>query len=207
MGITLFIIIGTALVSIGAFNNQEMFNNFKFNAYAINKNKQWHRFISYGLIHADWVHLIINMFVLWSFGNIVEQYFNHYFGFKGRLFFLLLYLGGLVLSTVYSYEKHKKNAYYNAVGASGAVAAVLFASIILHPTGGVGLLFLPDNLRLPAPAFGILYLVFSAYMAKRGRDNIGHDAHFFGAIFGVIFVILLKPVLFSHFVKQLQFLF
>lgn len=205
MNLTIIIIIITAFVSITAFSNQQLFNNLKFNAYAIKKNKQWYRFISYGLIHADWGHLIINMLVLWSFGDLVEQYFNVYFGLKGKLLFLILYILGIVLSTIYSYEKHKDDAYYNAVGASGAVSAVLFASIILHPTGKIMLLFFP--VPIPAPIFGILYLVYSAYMARRGKDNIGHDAHFFGAIFGVLFLAVIKPALFIHFINQLQTIF
>lgn len=205
MNLTLIIIIITAFISITAFNNQELFNKLKFNAYAINKSKQWYRFLSYGVVHADWGHLIINMLVLWSFGDLVELYFNAYFGIKGKLFFLLLYILGIALSTTYSYEKHKKNAYYNAVGASGAVSAVLFASIILHPTGSIMLLFFP--VPIPAPVFGLLYLIYSAYMARRGNDNIGHDAHFFGAIFGVLFILVLKPALFIHFFYQLQTIF
>jgi membrane associated rhomboid family serine protease len=205
MNITLFIIIITSLISITAFGNNELFNKLKFNAYAIHNHKQWFRFITYGLVHAGWAHLVINMLVLYSFGDLVEQYFSYYFAAKGMLFYLLLYIGGIILSTVYAYEKHKGDAYYNAVGASGAVSAVLFASIILHPTGKIMMLFFP--VPIPAPIFGILYLVFSAYMARRGDDNIGHDAHFFGAIFGILFLAVLKPELFIIFMQQVKNIF
>lgn len=197
----LYLIIGvTVLISLLAFNNPELFDRLKFNAYAIKHHKQGWRFFSYGLIHAGWAHLLINMLVLYSFGDSVEYAFKYYFGFKGILFFLLLYVGGILFSVLFDFRKHKDDIYYNAVGASGAVAAVLFASILIDPTNDVVLLFLP--IPIPSPIFGVLYLVYSAYMSKRAQDNIGHSAHFWGAIFGIVFTIVLKPELVNMFLRQ-----
>ena len=134
---TIFLIALTVLISILAFNRRDIFDKLKFNAYYIHKDKDWYRFLSYGLVHAGWTHLLINMFVLYSFGEIVEQLFFYYFEFKGYVYFLLLYLGGIGFSTLFDYGKYKNDIYYNAVGASGAVSAVVFASILLYPAGKI----------------------------------------------------------------------
>ena len=201
MLITYIIIIFTASVSIPAFTNHELFAKMRFNAYIIKEKKQWYRFFSYGLLHANWMHLIFNMYVLYSFGEPVEYIMKYYFGLQGNLYYALLYIGAIFISVVPSFEKHKHDIWYNAVGASGAVSAVVFSSIIFMPTSKIGFIFLP--IPIPAAIFGILYLVYSAYMAKRGTDNIGHDAHFWGALFGVVFTIAIKPELALLFVQQL----
>jgi membrane associated rhomboid family serine protease len=200
MNLTIVIIIITAVTSFIAFSNQPAFYKMKFNAYLIHHNRQWHRFFTYALIHADWMHLLVNMFVLWSFGSLVEQLFQVHFAERATFYYLLLYVGGVLFSTLPSYGKHKNNDFYNAVGASGAVSAVLFSSIIMYPQGTIIFLFLP--FPIPAWIFGILYLVYSAYMAKRGSDNIGHDAHFWGAVYGVVFTIALNPSFFPEFFRN-----
>ena len=199
------IIILTALISIYALYNAQIFDRMKFNAYAIRHQGQGWRFFTYGLIHADWVHLFINMFVLYSFGKAVIDAYHFYFDTKGYLFYLLLYVGGIVFSVLFDYGKHKDDPYYNAVGASGAVSAVLFASILMYPTGKIYLFPIP--FPLPSVVFGVLYLVYSAVMARRAKDNIGHNAHFWGAVYGIIFTVVLKPVLVISFWKQLMGLF
>ncbi len=191
----------TVAVSVAAFSNRDITARLQFNAYLVQNRRQWYRFLSYGLVHADWVHLFINMFVFYSFGRIVIQYYDYFFGLQGWLYFALLYIGGLAFSVVADYGKHKENFYYNAVGASGAVSAVVFASIIFQPMGKIYLFFIP--IGIPAFIFGILYLVFSAYMAKRSQDNIGHDAHFWGAVFGFVFTILLDFDLLPRFFNQI----
>jgi len=191
MTITWIIIILTALVSIPAFSNAELFSRLRFNPYIIKETKQWYRFLSYGLLHADWTHLAMNMFVLYSFGEQVEMF--------------MLYVGAVVISVIPSFEKHKNDSWYNAVGASGAVSAVVFSSIIFLPNSKIIFLLLP--FPIPSVVFGILYLIYSAYMAKKGKDNIGHDAHFWGALFGAIFTIALKPELALLFLKQLSEIF
>ena len=201
MIVTYVIIAISVITSLVAFNRPDIFDKLKFNAYAINKHKEWYRFFSYGLIHADYMHLFINMFVFYSFGGIVESVFQIYFDSQATLFYILLYVGGIAFSSLWDFGKYKNNSYYNAVGASGAVSAILFSSIILYPQGRIFLFFIP--IGIPAPIFGILYLAYSAYMAKKGTDNVGHSAHFWGAIYGVVFTIALKPSLVIMFFNNL----
>ncbi len=201
MIVTYVIIAISVITSLVAFNRPDIFDKLKFNAYAINKHKEWYRFFTYGIIHADYMHLFINMFVFYSFGGIVESVFQIYFDSQATLFYILLYVGGIAFSSLWDFGKYKNNSYYNAVGASGAVSAILFSSIILYPQGKIFLFFIP--IGIPAPIFGILYLAYSAYMAKKGTDNVGHSAHFWGAIYGVVFTIALKPSLVITFFNNL----
>ena len=201
MIVTYILIFITSAISVFALNNEELFSKLKFNAYDVKHNNQWYRFFTYGFLHAGYLHLFINMLVLYSFGNIVETFFYHYFPEKSVFYYLLLYGGGLILSIVPAFGKHKNDVFYNAVGASGAVSAIVFSSIILYPAGKIFLFFIP--IPIPAPVFGVLYLAYEYYMAKNGRDNIGHDAHLWGAIFGIIFTIALKPGLVMLFLHQI----
>jgi membrane associated rhomboid family serine protease len=198
MSITLIIIALTALVSIGAFNQRELMYRYQFNAYSIKHSRQWYRFFTYAFLHADWMHLIFNMMTLYFFGNYVQHGYESYFGESGTLYFALLYVGGIFFSTIYSFEKNKDNHHYNAVGASGAVSSVLFSHILFNPLSTIYIYFIPG----PAIGFGVIYLLFSAYMSKKGGDNIGHDVHFWGAIYGFFFPILLKPSLLLEFIEN-----
>jgi membrane associated rhomboid family serine protease len=202
--ITYVIIALTCLVSISAFSNRDVFNKALFNPYIINQNREWYRFFSHALVHADWIHLFFNMYALYLLGLRVEKYYFPLLFESGRgmLNYLLLYLGGTVVSAFPSFEKHKHNSYYSAVGASGAVSAVIFSAILIDPLNtDIRLIFLP----FPIPSFilGAAYLTYSWYMAKRGKDNIGHDAHFWGAVFGLVITGIMKPVLFVNFVHQI----
>ena len=201
MSLTLLIIIVTAAISLLALNNQELFSKLKFNAYDAKHTNHWYRFFTYGLVHADLIHLFVNMLVLYSFGRIVESFYALYFPLKGSFYFILLYFGGIILSIVPAFGKHKNDVFYNAVGASGAVSAVLFASILLYPAGKIMLFFIP--IPIPAPLFGVLYIAYEYYMGKRGGDNIGHDAHLWGALFGLVFTLALKPGLLGMFMQQI----
>lgn len=197
----LIIILLTSVISFLAFSNRMLFDRLKFNAWYIHHDREWYRLFSYSLVHADWGHLLINMFVLWSFSSVVMQFFDRDFGQVAGYYFLLLYIGGVLFATLWDFAKNRKNIYYNAVGASGAVAAVVFASIILNPNGRIFMFFIP--IGIPSWLFGIFYLAYSVYMGKRGQDNIGHNAHFFGAIFGIIFTLLINPDYLRLFYNQL----
>jgi membrane associated rhomboid family serine protease len=199
--ITYIIIFITILVSIIAMDKHSLKNKLMFNAYMINHRKEWYRFFSNGLIHADWMHLAFNMYALYIFGRTTEAGYLYEFENRGFLFFILLYVGGLAMSSLYSYERYKNDIYYNALGASGAVSAVVFASIILSPNTKLLFLFLP--VPIPAYLFGLIFLAIEYYLGKRSRDNIGHDAHFWGAVFGAVFTIILKPSLLSDFIQQI----
>lgn len=207
MSVTIFIIILTALVSIPAFNNSNLFNKLKFNAYMTYHKKEWYRLFSHGLLHANWEHIIFNMLTLYFFGDNVEMVMEAFYNVKmfpipGKLMFLLFYISAIGIASIASLIKHKNNHYYNAVGASGAVSAILFAAIFFDPWRGVMLFLIP--IPIPGFIFGALYLVYSHYMGRRGMDNIGHDAHFWGAIYGFAFPMLWKPELFQYFIDQLM---
>ena len=201
MIINFIIIAATVITSIMAWNNADLFYKLKFNPFLANERKEYWRLVSYGLIHADWLHLAINMFVLYSFGNVVIQYFDFLFPGKSIFFYLILYIGGLAISVAPAFGKHKNNSMYNAVGASGAVSAVLFSSIVFSPMNKIYLFPIPFG--VPAVVFGILYLIYSAYMNKKAKDNVGHDAHFWGGIYGFLLTFALKPDLFSHFINEI----
>jgi membrane associated rhomboid family serine protease len=198
-----FIIIGiTVLVSIAAMQNETLKNKMMFNAYMIHHRKEGYRFISNGLIHADWLHLCFNMYALWMFGRGVEEMYGNVYGGKGPFFFILLYVGALVMSSLYSYEKNKNNIYYNALGASGAVSAVVFAFIVLNPTARLGFMFIP--VPIPAYLFGLILLGIEHYLSRRGNTGIAHDAHFWGSVFGALFTLALKPSLAIEFMHKIQ---
>lgn len=203
MSITIIIVFITALVSITAFNNTTLFDRLKLFPSAMGSGKDAYRIASYALIHADWLHLAVNMYVLYNFGeNGTEAMYRLAFGAKGVLFFILLYIGGVVTSVIPSYEKHKHNFGYTAVGASGAVSAVVFAFILFNPLQSFYFIFVP--FPIPAYIFGALYMGISYYLAKQNKGNIGHDAHFFGALFGIMFTILLDKNIAIRFVELLK---
>ena len=140
------------------------------------------------------------MYVLYSFGNAVEYFYGKHFGSNAIWFYMLLYAGGLIVSDIPTFLKHQHNVSYRGLGASGAVSSVLFASILFAPTMQLGLFFV---IPMPAIVLGVGYLVYSAYMSKNRRDNINHDAHFYGAVFGFFFTWLLKPSLMSDFFDKI----
>lgn len=198
--ITLIIIAITAITSIRAFSDQELYSKFIFAPNYMSRNKEWHRFFTYGLLHGDWAHLIFNMFAFYSFGSIVENVFNELYPGFGNFIFIALYVTALPLSSLVDYFQHRNNSRYLAVGASGAVSAVIFSSILIYPNGGI--MIFPIPFSIPAYIFGPLYLAFCVYMAKNANDNIGHVAHFYGAIYGLIFTIIAIPGILSHFISQ-----
>jgi membrane associated rhomboid family serine protease len=196
-----FIIIGiTSLISYLAFQNPVLMEKLQFNASQVVHQKQYYRLFSHAFIHVNWTHLIVNMLVLYFFGRNVEVYFSYYFGAKAGFYFILLYLGGILVSNTWSLIKHKDNYYYNAVGASGAVSAILFTSIFFSPWE---LLYLFAIVPIPGIVFGVGYLLYSYQMSKRKTDNVAHDAHFLGAVFGFVFPIILQPNLFVRFIEML----
>jgi membrane associated rhomboid family serine protease len=191
--ITLIILILTCIISFTAFSNQRIIDDLIFYPPAITNRNQWYRFITNGFIHADLGHLAFNMFSLYMFGEFVEKYFVFMFSGQGKIMYLLMYLSALLICLLPTYFKNRNNYQYRSLGASGAVSAVVFAGIFLEPTIKIGLLFVPPV--IPGFVFGPLYLALSAYMSKRGGDNINHSAHFWGAVWGVVFVIIASKFL------------
>lgn len=198
--ITIMLAIIISLVSILSFSNREVVRQFQFNAFQIVHKNQYYRLLSHVLIHANWEHLLVNMIVLWSFGSVVEHFFQMNFGANSRYYYLLLFVGSALVSVIWSLIKERNNPYYNAVGASGAVSAVLFAAIFFNPWESV---YFFGILPIPGIIFGVLYLYYSYYMSRKKLDNIGHEAHFLGAIAGFCMPILLRPSLFLEFVNML----
>lgn len=198
MMITYLIIGLTVIVSYICFNNRELFIKLALIPYLAVKKNEWYRIITHGFVHADFTHLLVNMFTYWSFGTYIEHAFR-YMGF-GNGGYLGLYFGGMIAASIPDLVKHHNNPDYISIGASGAVSAILFSAIFLDPWSKV-LLF--AALPIPGILFGALYLIYCQYMNKRGGDNINHNAHFYGAIYGFIYPALLDSSLittfFSHF--------
>lgn len=202
MSLTLVIIAVTCLISFQAFNNLDMKRMLVHNPYLENHKKEYYRLLTHGFIHGDQMHLFVNMFVLWGFGTSVENQFLSMFGpVQGRIIFLLMYLITIVAASLSTHFKHKDNPHYSALGASGATSGIMFSFIIFQPWATL-LLFLV----IPCPAIiaAVLYLVYSSWASKKSRDNIGHEAHFYGAVFGFLFTIAVAPEQILEFVERLK---
>lgn len=186
--ITIILVIITALVSFRGFSNQKVIDDLIFYPPAVTQRKQWYRFFTCGLIHADAAHLIFNMLSLYLFGRFVEAKFIEIFGEAGKWYYLVLYISALFVSLLPTYLKHKNDPNYKSLGASGAVSAVVFAGLMVAPGIEVGFFIIPPI--IPGFIFGPLYLLISIYLDKRGGGNINHSAHIWGAVYGVLFVIV-----------------
>jgi len=203
MSITLAIIGVTVLVSLAALNNAALFEQLLFQPFAIHERREWYRFLTHAAVHGSIMHLLVNMYVLWMFGSAVEQAYGQITGADPWLPYLILYIGGVIFSALPGYYKHRHDPAYRAVGASGATSAVVFSFILLHPDTKLMLIFLP--IPLAAWIFGGLYLFYEWYMSKRGRDGIAHDAHYFGALYGIAFTAMLQPASVPHFFNTVGF--
>jgi len=186
MSLTLIIIIVTVLISIAAFNNDDLYNRLILWPRRMDNPAEYYRLLTSGFIHADWPHLFFNMLTLYFFGREVEGAF----AVIGQpLLFIVLYLAGIVVSSLPSFMKNRNNSYYRSLGASGGVAAVLFAFVYFAPWQQIYVWFIP----IPGILAGVGYLIYSATMSRKGKGNINHDAHFWGAIFGFFFTLLVSP--------------
>jgi len=203
MKMTYILILATILFSVAGFNNRQVFDQYKFNAFMVYKRKEWYRLLSHGFLHLDWMHLFVNMLVLYFFGCNLEEYFSMYESIGvitfSTTYYLLLYITAIVASSLYSLHKYRNDHSYNAIGASGAVSAILFATIFFDPWAKIYVLF---SLPIPGFIYGLLYLAYSQYMGRKRIDNIGHDAHFYGAIYGFLFPLIIGVPL-SHFLAVL----
>ncbi len=199
VSLTLIIILITIGISIHSFSNPDTKYKLMFIPFNIKHRKnQSYRFVSHIFIHADWMHLIFNMYVLYIFGNLVEDIFLQLdYGIVGYLNYGFLYFGGALFATIIPFARNRDNPNYLSLGASGAVSAIVFSSIILAPQIEIGLIFLP---KIPGYLFGILYIAFEYYMDKRGNSGIAHDAHLGGAVFGIVYVIATKFNQFEAFI-------
>lgn len=191
--ITLVILLLTCVISFTAFSNEKITNELIFYPTAVTNHNQWYRFITCGFIHADIMHLAFNMYTFYLFGNMVERAFGEIFGDAGKALYIIMYIASLVVCLLPTYFKHKDDYHYRSLGASGAVSAVIFAGIFLYPTMGLGIFPIP--VTVPAFIFGPVYLLISAYFAQKGHGNINHSAHIWGALFGIIFLLITSQFL------------
>jgi membrane associated rhomboid family serine protease len=192
MSLVLIIIGITVLISFSADKNPEMKERLLFDPYKIKHNSEYHRLISSIFIHADLNHLVFNMISLYFLGELFEKQLLSIYGVQlGSVQFILLYLVGGVAAEIFPYIKHQDNHYYRSLGASGAVSAVIFATIFWNPTLPLMLLFIP--IPIPAYIFGPIYLAIEYFAMRKGGTNIAHDAHIGGAFFGILFVLLIDP--------------
>jgi membrane associated rhomboid family serine protease len=183
--ILIAIIAINVLISYKGFNDLSFFRKYEFHVGSIRSGEQI-RMISSGFLHADLTHLIFNMLTLWFFAPVVSSYL-------GNFSFGLIYFGSLIFGSLLTMVFHKNDYGYRAVGASGAVTGVLYSAILLQPDMMLGIFFI---IPIPAYLFGILYLLYSIYGMKAKNDNIGHTAHFGGAIGGYLITLIKDPQLF-----------
>lgn len=191
----------TIAASFLAWNQTELFGKLMMNPYAISHKKQYYRFLTSGLIHQDHMHLLLNMFSFYFFGLAIERVFREVYGDLGGAYYVLLYVIAIVVSDIPTYFKNKNNPRYNSLGASGAVSAVIFAFIIFQPLQEICLYI---ALCMPGFIMGTLYIAFSYYQGRKANDNINHDAHLYGALFGLVFCIITYPASIPQFYDQIR---
>lgn len=188
------IFVFTIITSLYAFYDNSLYGKFMLHPYSVSKGKNVFTLISSGLIHADWMHLAFNMFTFFAFAFTLESL-------MGSWRFGLLYFVCLILSDIPTVYKYKDSFNYNSLGASGAISGVLFSYILFNPMAKLYIMFIP--IGIPAVVFGFLYLIYCAYASKNSRDGINHDAHFYGALTGLIFTIIFVPGIIQNFITVL----
>lgn len=201
--ITFSLIAINVIISLIGFSNADFLDKTIMWPYQIKRGKQYFRFITSGFIHADFVHLLFNMFSFYFFGRAIEYYFAEY-GLGGNISYLLLYFLGLIIADIPSYIKNQDNYNYKALGASGAVSAVIFACILFNPWGTILIYFIP----MPFIVFAFVYLGYCIYMSKKNIGHVNHDAHLWGSLFGLVFTAILiaalAPQMFPAIIEELS---
>jgi membrane associated rhomboid family serine protease len=200
MTLTLTIIIITCLVSFTTFYNPEKLYDLSLRPYMVTERKQYYRLLTCGLVHADFMHLGFNMFSLYFCGRFIEAQFMQMF--DSKAYYLIFYILGIVLSGIPTVIRQRNNPDYSAVGASGAVSAVIYATVLFAPWANIYVFFF----KMPLIVYAVLYLGLTAYLDKRqaAGDNINHSAHLWGAIFGLLFPIVFRPQVLGDFLYMLQ---
>ncbi|MEO6171497.1 MAG: rhomboid family intramembrane serine protease [Arenimonas sp.] len=193
----LIIIVLTCVISYTAFNNSKLMADWILSPYKVKRDRQYYRYITYGFLHADGMHLLFNMITLYFFGRVMEGFYTSELGPFG---YVLFYLGGIIVSVLPSATQHQKDPAYATLGASGAVSAVLFAYILFEPWTTLLIFFVP----CPAIIYAVLYVAYSIWLDKKGGDNVNHSAHLWGAAYGVAATLVIQPSVLSHFINQLM---
>lgn len=195
---TIALIIVTVLISLAAFSDERLLNRLILWPRRMENSKEYYRLLTSGFVHLDTTHLLFNMFTLYFMGSVVERSYEE--NGLSPWVYIFLYLSAIVIASLPSYLKNRKNPYYRSLGASGGVAAVIFSSIYFQPWQKIIIWFLP----VYSIVFAVLYLAFSYFMGKRKRDNINHDAHFWGAVYGFLFTALVEPHHGMTFINEIQ---
>lgn len=196
--ISIIIIIITCLISYSALQNYDQLSKLALQPYMVKHYKQYYRFITSGFVHADFGHLLFNMLTLYFFGRFIEDVFMQLF--HNKLVYIIYYVLGIIVANIPSYIKNRNNSNYSSLGASGAISAIVFTAIIVNPWASIYLFF---AIKMPAVIYGVLFLGISAYMSRKGGGNINHDAHLWGAVFGIIFPLLFHPELGTNFIYMI----
>ena len=199
MPIATYIIVGiTVLVSFYAFKDQTIFHHYRHYPYAEKRNKEYLRFLTSGFLHGSQTHLLVNMYMLYMFGSIGERIYQQFFGSTmGSLLFALMYLTCIIAADLPTFLKHRDNPNFASIGASGAVSGAIFLYIFTFPWDTLLLFFI---IPVPAIILGIGYLIYSSWASKNTKDMIDHDAHFYGAIYGIIFTLIVHPSSWNRFI-------
>ena len=201
MTITLVLVIITCLVSLACFNNQHLFNQLKHYPVVEASRGEYYRWLTSGFVHGDFMHLFINMFVLHEFGRTIESYLSFHFGqTAGGILYVFSYLMIIVLGDIPTYFKNRENPHFASVGASGGVSGIIFMFILLKPWSMLGLFAV---IPVPAIVFGLLYLWYSTWASKNQNGNIDHEAHFYGAVAGVLIAVVSRPQIIAEFIQKL----
>ncbi len=182
------------VLSLMAFYNERMYSEFMLHPYSVARGQKLWTVITSGFIHRDWSHLLFNMLSFYFFAFQLEAILGHWQ-------FALLYMASLILSDLPTVGKHKDDYWYHSLGASGAISAVVFSYILFNPL--TKMIIFPIPIPIPALLYGVVYLVYCAYASRQSRDSINHDAHFFGAISGIMITILLYHDVVPLFLRQL----
>jgi len=180
----MLLIASVVIVSVLGWIVKPMRRALILNPYRVRKNWEVHRLLTAGWLHTDAAHLIFNMLTLYFFADDAMRVL-------GGTTFLALYISAVIMAFVPSTLRHMQNPNYNSLGASGAVSAVMFSAILLNPKLQLYVMFIP--IPVPGILFAVGYLVYSVWHARRGGDNVNHDAHFFGAIYGALFTYVFEP--------------
>ena len=196
ISLTIVLVVATVAVSWAAFNNSRLLDRLLLWPPAVQRLRQYDRFVSHGFVHADWQHLLFNMITLYFFGRAVEGVFTDLIGQVG---FVLFYLSAIVVAILPTWLRHRHDPRYRSLGASGAVSAVLFAYILMAPWSLIFVFVLP----VPAIVYAVFYVGYSIWMDRQGRDNVNHSAHLWGAGYGLLFTVIMEPRVIPFFLQQL----